>query len=214
MSFAAALVGRALTGFTRLLTGAQARWIGCGPTQEQRIYFANHQSHGDFVLLWSALPPLLRGRTRPVAGSDYWLASAARRFLIHRVFRGVLVERRREVRTEDPLATMRAALDAGDSLILFPEGTRNPDPTAPMQPFKSGLWHLALAAPDVALVPTFVENVGRVLPKGHLLPVPLLCSVRFGAPIAPAPGETKDEFLLRAREAVERLGNRGVGSGT
>lgn len=206
------LVGRSLTGFTRLLTGAQARWIGCGPLPEQRIYFANHQSHGDFVLLWSALPPALRERTRPVAGSDYWLASPMRRFLIHRVFRGVLVERRREMRTEDPLETMRAALDAGDSLILFPEGTRNPDPTAPMQPFKSGLWHLAQSAPQVALVPTYIENIGRVLPKGHLLPVPLLCSVRFGEPIAPVVGESKDEFLTRARAAVERLGARDGGA--
>jgi 1-acyl-sn-glycerol-3-phosphate acyltransferase len=208
----AAIVGGVLTGLTRLLTGAQARWLGCGPTAEQRIYFANHQSHGDFVLLWATLPPRLRASTRPVAGSDYWLASSPRRFLITRVFRGVLVDRRRDQRTEDPLAAMRAALDAGDSLILFPEGTRNPDPTAPMQPFKSGLWHLAQAAPQVALVPTYIENIGRVLPKGHVLPVPLLCSVRFGAPLERVPGEPKDAFLVRARAAVEQLGARADGA--
>lgn len=211
MSVAAALVGRLITGFTRALTGAQARWLGCGPTPEQRIYFANHQSHGDFVLLWASLPPGLRRTTRPVAGADYWLTSAAKRFLIHEVFDGVLVDRSRETRTTDPIATMQAALDAGDSLILFPEGTRNPaaDPAAPMLPFRSGLWHLATSRPHVVLVPVYIENIGRVLPKGKVLPVPLLCSVRFGAPLARDPAEDKAAFLERARAAVAALRTAG-----
>lgn len=199
----ARLVGAAIIGFTKLLTGAQARWIGCAPLPEQRVYFANHQSHGDFVLLWASLPAAMRARTRPVAARDYWDATPLRRFLIHRVFRGVLVERDPEKRTEDPIDAMVAALDAGDSLILFPEGTRNPGEE--LLPFKSGIFRLAGRRPRVPLVPAWIENIGRVLPKGEVIPVPLICSIRFGAPLTLAREETKESFLARTRQCVLQL---------
>src|SRR5690554_825588 len=115
----------ALTSAARLVTGARSLWLGCAPARTQRICFANHTSHGDFVLLWASLPPELRARTRPVAGADYWLQGKLRRFVIHRVFRGVLVDRERREPSADPLQPMLDALDQGDSLIIFPEGTRN-----------------------------------------------------------------------------------------
>jgi len=197
------LVAALITGFARLVTGAQARWIGCGPSGEQRIYYANHSSHGDFVLIWTALPAALRARTRPVAARDYWDAGELRRFLIHRVFRGVLVERGADPRTKDPLVPLIDALDRGDSLIIFPEGTRNPEEE--MLPFKSGIYHLARQRPGVDLVPVWIENVGRVMPKGQVLPVPLLCSVNFGAPIRLQEDEEKQAFLDRARLAIVEL---------
>lgn len=193
---------RLITGFAWLVTGVRARWIGCAPGPVQRVYFANHSSHGDFVLLWSALPPPLRARTRPVAGADYWLAGRLRRWLIHDVFRGVLVERGAE-KSADPIAVMLAALDGGDSLIIFPEGTRNLGEQ--MLPFKSGLYHLARQRPGVELVPVWLENLARVMPKGQVLPVPLLCSVSFGAPIRLEAGEEKDAFLARARRRIVEL---------
>jgi 1-acyl-sn-glycerol-3-phosphate acyltransferase len=197
-----ALAARLVTGFAWLVTGVRARWLGCGPAPVQRIYYANHSSHGDFVLLWSALPAALRARTRPVAGADYWLKGRLRRWLIDDVFRGVLVERGGE-RTTDPIATMLAALDAGDSLILFPEGTRNLGEQ--MLPFKSGLYHLARQRPAVELVPVWLENLGRVMPKGYVIPVPLLCSVSFGSPIRLEVAEGKDAFLQRARQCIADL---------
>ena len=197
------LVAALITGFARLVTGAQARWIGCGPSGEQRIYYANHSSHGDFVLIWTALPAALRARTRPVAARDYWDAGELRRFLIHRVFRGVLVERGADPRTKDPLVPLIDALDRGDSLIIFPEGTRNTEEE--MLPFKSGIYHLARQRPGVDLVPVWIENVGRVMPKGQVLPVPLLCSVDFGAPIRLQEDEEKQAFLDRARLAIVEL---------
>ncbi len=197
-----ALAARLVTGFAWLVTGVRARWLGCGPAPVQRIYYANHSSHGDFVLLWSALPAALRARTRPVAGADYWLKGRLRRWLIDDVFRGVLVERGGE-RTTDPIATMLAALDAGDSLILFPEGTRNLGEQ--MLPFKSGLYHLARQRPAVELVPVWLENLGRVMPKGYVIPVPLLCSVSFGSPIHLEVAEGKDAFLQRARQCIVDL---------
>lgn len=198
----ASAVSYALLGLVRLLTGAQARWYGCPPKAEQRIYFANHQSHVDLVLIWAALPRELRGITRPIAAKDYWTATALKRWITTEVFNAVYVERERKG-DEDPLAPLIAALAQGDSLILFPEGTRGfeEDP----QPFKSGLYNLALKFPEAVLVPTWIHNVQRVMPKGEVVPVPVLCSVTFGEPLKPGPDEPRADFLARARLAVMAL---------
>lgn len=96
---------------------------------------------------------------------------------------------------------MKEALDAGDSLIMFPEGTRNTGDEI-LLPLKSGLFHLARACPNVRLVPVWIENLKRVLPKGTLVPIPLACTVRYGAPISLAEGEDKNTFIARARTAM------------
>jgi len=199
------LLNRALagliTGFARLVTGAQARWVGCAPLPEQRIYYANHASHADFALVWASLPPELRANTRPVAGADYWEKGRLRRFISHELLHAVLIDRERATRTEDPVDKIVAALDVGYSLIVFPEGTRNTTDEA-LLPFKSGIYHVAKRRPDVDLVPVWIENVGRVMPKGEFIPVPLLCSVNFGRPLKLAPGEEKTAFVNRARQAL------------
>ncbi|MFP5467316.1 MAG: lysophospholipid acyltransferase family protein [Gammaproteobacteria bacterium] len=202
MDWKARLAGGFLLGLVRLLTGAQARWHGCPPKAEQRIYFANHQSHADLVLIWAALPQELRSITRPIAARDYWTASRLKRWVTSAVFNAVYVERERKG-DEDPLQPLIDALAHGDSLILFPEGTRGfaEDP----QPFKSGLYNLAQRFPDVVLVPAWIHNVQRVMPKGEVVPVPVLCSVTFGAPLRLEPGEERTAFLARARTAVMDL---------
>ncbi len=187
----------------RLVTGVQAHWQGCAPDTRQRVYFANHTSNLDALVLWSVLPAAVRARTRPVAARDYWTADPVRRWLAERVFRAVLIQRRKPTAQDNPLRDMVAALGDRDSLILFPEGGRNPGPEP--GPFKGGLHHLAMARPDVELVPCRVENMNRILPKGEFLPVPLLGSVTFGAPVRPGEGETRPEFLERARRAVTAL---------
>ncbi len=202
MNWPAQAMSLLLLGFVRLLTGAQARWHGCPPKAEQRIYFANHQSHADLVLIWAALPQELRGITRPIAAKDYWTASRFKRWITSAVFNAVYVERERKG-DEDPLAPLIAALESGDSLILFPEGTRGhaEDP----QPFKSGLYNLARQFPDVVLVPAWIHNVQRVMPKGEVVPVPVLCSVTFGEPVKLGADEARADFLQRARAAVMAL---------
>lgn len=187
----------------RLLTGARSLWLGCAPQAVQRIYFANHSSHGDFVLLWASLPPTLRSITRPVAGADYWLKSPLRRYIINRVFNGVMVDRERKETDYNPLQPMLDALENGDSLIIFPEGTRNPEEG--LLPFKSGLYHLAKAYPQAQLIPVWIANLNRVMPKGRVLPLPLLCTISFGAALALGEEETKAQFLERSRDALLSL---------
>lgn len=198
----AKLTGLLLLALVRLLTGAQARWVGCPPKAEQRIYFANHQSHADLVMIWAALPAELRAITRPIAARDYWTKTRFRQWITTEVFHAVYVERERRG-DEDPLAPLIQALENGDSLILFPEGTRGHGEEP--QPFKAGLYNLALKFPDVVLVPAWIANVQRVMPKGEVVPVPVLCSVTFGAPIRLEPGEERRAFLDRARAAVIAL---------
>jgi len=197
----ASLVARSICGFARLLTGARALWKGCAPAAVQRIYFGNHASHGDFVLIWASLPLDLRTRTRPVAGGDYWETSRLRRWLIHDVFGGVVIDRVRKEGGQNPVAQMVEALDGGDSLILFPEGTRNVG-DEPLLPFKAGIFHVAEAKPEVELVPVWIENLNRVMPKGEFVPVPLLCTLTFGEPLKLVPGEDRAAFLERARTAL------------
>ena len=196
------MIHHALVLLAKLLFGAYPRWIGVQPDARQRIYFANHGSHLDTVTLWASLPPSLRRRTRPVAAKDYW-GSGFRAVIAHRGLNAVLIERDRNKAEGDPLAPLHEALAAGDSLILFPEGTRNPGETPGA--FKSGLYHLAMAHPDVEPVAVYLDNARRSLPKGSLLPVPLICSARFGKAVRPAPDETKDAYLQRARAAVMEL---------
>jgi 1-acyl-sn-glycerol-3-phosphate acyltransferase len=200
----AGLAGALILFFARFITAVRGRWDGVAPTDEQRIYFANHASHGDFVLIWTVLPRRMRFATRPVAGSDYWLKGSLRRFIGRDVFNAVLIDRDPATRTADPIVQMSEALDAGSSLIVFPEGTRNTT-DAPLLPFKSGLFHLAQARPNVALVPVWIDNLNRVMPKGEFVPVPLVCTVTFGAGLILAEGETKQDFLARAEAALLAL---------
>jgi 1-acyl-sn-glycerol-3-phosphate acyltransferase len=200
-------VAALLAFVARLVSGASVRFIGGPPGEGQRIYFANHSSHLDAIVLWASLPSRIRPRVRPVAARDYWDRGAIRRYLASRAFRAYLVERGgpgdEHERRERALRGMVEALGTRDSLILFPEGTRGTDNEP--APFRSGLYHLALARPDVDLVPVYMENLNRILPKGELLPVPFVSRVTFGRPMRCLPGEAKAEFLDRARLAVVEL---------
>lgn len=194
----------------RFLTGAHGRWIGTDPVAPdgsvpQRVYFANHQSNLDAPVIWSSLPARLRRRTRPVAAQDYWNARPVRRFLSKRVFRCVLIERKKVSKSSNPLAAMEAALTEGDSLIIFPEGTRSLDDDGAMNEFKPGIYHLGRKFPHLQFVPVYLENLNRILPKGEFLPAPVLAAVTFGPALTMVDGEQKAAFLARAKSALQAL---------
>lgn len=201
----AAAIDACLSFFVSFITGVRPKFEGdLDFSPEKKVYFANHASHGDFMLVWISLPQRWRDVVRPVAGADYWLGGRVRRFLIQNVFRALLIDRKGGS-PQAVTAQMGEALRQGSSLIIFPEGTRNTDDDVLLLPFKSGIYHLARENPDVKFIPIWIDNINRVLPKGKLLPVPIICDVNIGGEIQLFPGEEKDAFLARARDALLAL---------
>lgn len=187
-----------------MISGAQVTWRFGLPDERQTVFFANHTSHLDFVVLWASLPHDLRERTRPIAAQDYW-EKGVRRALAVGVFNSLLVPRHRATQGREAAARTtidHIAQEMGDrySLIIFPEGTRGDGET--VAPFKSGLYYLCREKPDLQLVPAYLENLNRILPKGQFLPVPLISRVTFGAPTYFDPAESKAAFIERMRDAV------------
>ena len=187
-----------ITSFITGVTSKQASDLAFTPTN--KVYYANHASHGDFVLVWISLPKTWRMLTQPVAGADYWLGSKLKAFIAEQVFRVLLIDRQHD--PKQAVAAMDGALKQGKSLILFPEGTRNTTDDQVLLPFKSGLYHLARENENVEFVPVWINNINRVLPKGKILPIPLLCDVRIGEVIKKLPDEDKTECLTRTRQAL------------
>jgi len=191
-----------LTVGARILSGASVRWIDCQPDTCQRIYFANHTSHLDMVLVWSSLPPPVRRLTRPVAAKDYWDRGKLRRY-VAKTFDAILVDRKEIKVHQSPVDMMLREIGTTHSLILFPEGGRSTGEQ--VGEFKSGLYYLSKKRPDLELVPVHIDNMNRILPRGEFLPVPLLSCITFGPPMWLETGESKVDFLKRARAAVQRL---------
>ncbi|MBC8945589.1 MULTISPECIES: lysophospholipid acyltransferase family protein [Xenorhabdus] len=205
ISFLSKCMGAMLSGLCRILTGVRVRWIGCQPSTKSRIYYANHTSHLDGLVIWSGLPSALRHLVHPVAARDYWDKTRLRRYLMHKIFCAVLIERQGEnTHKEEVLAPLTGILERKESLIFFPEGTRGDGEQ--INPFKSGLYYLARKYPDAELIPVYLENLNRVLPKGKILLVPIICSARFGQPLDKlTENESKAAFLQRAQAALEEL---------
>jgi len=192
----------ALAFLIRLITGVRVSEVP--EPVSPRIYYANHSSHLDFVVIWAALPPALRKRARPVAAADYWNKGPVRRWLAGKVFNSVLIPRGKITKADDPIGAMSAVLDAGNDLILFPEGTRSDD--GGIGEFRAGIHALSHRRPNVELVPVYLENLNRILPKGEIFLVPLMGNVTFGEPShGPAEGEMRADFLLRMRDALIAL---------
>jgi 1-acyl-sn-glycerol-3-phosphate acyltransferase len=192
----------ALTLIAKLISGASVRWVDCQPDTCQRVYFANHTSHLDVLVLWSSLPKDVRNVTRPVAARDYWEKSGVRRYMAS-LFNALLIDRENIKVHQSPVESMLREIGDKYSLIVFPEGGRNQGEE--IGEFKSGIYYLAKKRPDLELVPVFMDNLNRILPRGEFLPVPLLSCITIGPPIWLEHKEPKTEFLKRAREAVRRL---------
>ncbi len=193
-----------IAGIARTVSGVQVTWRDGVPSAKQTIFFANHTSHLDFVVLWSSLPPEFRAFTRPVAAEDYW-DHGLRRTVAVGIFNALLIPRRHgkgsvEDQARETVDRIAAGMEDRYSLIIFPEGTRGTGED--VAPFKSGLYYLSRHKPGVQLVPAYMENLNRILPKGEFLPVPFISRLTFGSPLAYDPAEPKNDFLVRARNAV------------
>lgn len=193
-----------LLAFTaKLVSGASLRLSeGFQPDTTQRVYFANHTSHLDALVLWASLPREVREVTRPVAAKDYWDKGPVRRY-IGKTFNAILIDRTEIKVHQSPIDLMLQEMGERYSIILFPEGSRNTEEE--MGEFKSGLYYIAKKRPDLELVPVYIDNLNRVLPRGEFLPVPLLSCITIGLPIYLEKGENSKAFLRRARDCVRAL---------
>lgn len=187
----------------RFLSGASVRWVDCQPDTCQRVYFGNHTSHLDAVVIWAALPPKNRALTRMIAAKDYWDAGPIRRYIAKRLFNALLIDRENVNIRNTPIKIMVDEMRNEYSIIIFPEGGRSSGET--LGEFKSGLYYLCKKRPDLELVPVWLDNMNRILPRGKTLPVPMLSRVVFGPPMWLEQGENKEDFLIRARNAVMKL---------
>jgi 1-acyl-sn-glycerol-3-phosphate acyltransferase len=191
-----------LLGVVRMIAGAYPVWHKSAPSAAQKIYFSNHASHVDTLAILASLPRALCRNVRPVAARDYWQRGRVKIHIARNLLNVVLIDRKHEG-GGNPINPVREALRFGESIIIFPEGTRSAGLLP--QPFKSGLFQLATEFPNVELCPVYLENLQRIMPKGAIWPVPLICKVHFGASIALGEHEAKEDFLWRAREAVNEL---------
>ncbi len=197
------LTRNVLAVLAKFLSGFTVRWIDSQPDTCQRVYFANHTSHFDAIVLWAALPADVRALTRPVGAKDYWTRGRVRRYMANRLFNAILIDRTEIKVHRSPVDLMIREIGHTNSLIVFPEGSRNSG--SEMRDFKSGLYYLCKKRPDLELIPVHIDNMNRILPRGEILPVPLLTCISFGPPMWLEAGEPKVDFLRRAQEAVRRL---------
>ena len=199
------LARHTLALLARFFSGASVRWVDSQPDTCQRVYFANHTSHLDAIVIWSSLPQEVRMITRPVAAKDYWTAGAVRRYIATRLFNAILIDRTEIKVHQSPVDIMIREIGQQYSIIVFPEGGRATGINPEVGEFKSGLYYLCKKRPDLELIPVYIDNMNRILPRGEVLPVPLLSSVTFGPPMWLEKGEAKADFLERARQAVRKL---------
>ena len=184
----------------QFLSGASSAWKNCQPDTCQRVYFGNHTSHLDMLVVWSSLPSYVRKVTRPVAAKDYWTASPFRRYMSQRLFNALLVERQDVKVHSSPIDYMLKEMGDTYSVIVFPEGGRQSG--GEIAEFKSGIYYMCKRRPELELIPMYLDNMNRILPRGTYLPVPMLSRIIFGPPMWLEKNEKKADFLARARQAI------------
>ncbi|MDR0391033.1 MAG: 1-acyl-sn-glycerol-3-phosphate acyltransferase [Planctomycetaceae bacterium] len=192
-----------LIRFARFLSGATVLWHESQPDTCQRVYFANHTSHLDAVVVWAALPSHVRRLTRMVAAKDYWGKGMIKRYIAQKLFNAILIERENVSIKNTPVKVMIDEIENKYSMILFPEGGRSN--TGTLGTFKSGIYHLCKKRPDLELIPVYLNNMNGILPRGKTLPVPMLSRIVFGQPMWIETNETKNSFLGRTRDAILKL---------
>jgi 1-acyl-sn-glycerol-3-phosphate acyltransferase len=187
--------------FLTLFIGLRVRGREHLPRSGPFIVVANHSSHLDTVSLLSLFPNSRLSEIRPVAAADYFERNAIVSAFTRTFFNILPIARKKLTPEKNPLRQMENAIRAGQSLIVFPEGTRGSGDE--MGQFRTGVAHLLEKIPDLKVVPAYLVNMGRSLPKGEFIPVPFFCEVRLGA--ARTFSGTRAEITKALEAAVREL---------
>lgn len=171
------------------------------PKDGPAVLAANHNSNLDALALMSLMPLRLLPKLRPVAAVDYFFTSKTRGWFVTNIIDIIPVVRGSAKEGGNPLAACEEALDRGDILVLFPEGSRG-DPEI-FGSLKKGIGHLACARPRVPVVPVYMRGLGKALPKGSAVLVPFNCTANVGEPLY---GTTSySAFLVELEAAMAKL---------
>jgi 1-acyl-sn-glycerol-3-phosphate acyltransferase len=187
--------------FLTLFLGLRVRGREFLPAGDPFILVANHTSHLDTVSLLGLFPLRRLRAIQPVGAADYFGRGPWTSVFARTLFNVLLIERKHITADNDPVRAMETALRAGKSLIVFPEGTRGTGQE--LQAFHTGVARVLLRLPEVPVVPAFLLNTGRSLPKGEWIPVPFFCEVRLGR--ARLLSGAKEEIVEALRRAVLEL---------
>lgn len=165
------------------------------------IMVANHSSHLDTLSLLSMFPLRDLPKIQPVAAEDYFNRNRFISFLTHQLFNILTIPRSGITKDNNPVKIMKMAIMEGKSLIIFPEGTRSQ--TGEIGRFRPGIAHLIKEASNLEVLPVFLANMGRSLPKGEYLPIPFFCEIVIGEALT-LQGD-KSELVHKLEDAVREL---------
>ena len=170
--------------------------------KKQFILIANHNSHMDTMAIMSAIPSRYIHKVHPIAARDFFGGSLFKKILMRYLVNATLIQRDRDDPNNDPIDSMDKMLKKSRSLILFPEGSRGIPGV--MAKFKKGLGYLIQRNPEINVIPVYLDNVYKTLPRGKNLILPYNCSIKFGDPIQFKSMEM-DDILLSSEKAMQKL---------
>lgn len=177
--------------FLKLIIGVKFDDPGFLLKEDRFIIVANHNSHLDTMSLMASIPRKMVHKVKPVAAQDHFGKNKFQEKLSTFFINALLIPRKRDKENpmNDPIQKMISALDQGNSLILFPEGTRGePEQEAPLKP---GVGLVLSQRPEVKYIPVYMKGMGKAMPKGDNLILPFNSTLRFGDPTKPGTSEVK-----------------------
>lgn len=170
-----------MKNFLRIIFGVSYKNVNHFRDIKQFIIVANHNSHMDTVSVLSALPTTQLTKIHPVAAVDYFGRNKITAFLSQFFINTLLISRNKNEAKRNAIDDMDQILKNGESLLLFPEGSRGEAEV--LQDFKHGVSILLKKNPKVPFIPIFLKGMGKALPKGDPFLIPMECQVRIGKPI-------------------------------
>jgi len=174
-----------------IIIGLNIRGRNNLPLNGPAIIAGNHNSHLDTMVLMSLYPLSMIHKVRPVAAADYFLANRFIAWFSLNVIGIIPLVRGGRISKKELFEGCHEALDNGDILIVFPEGSRGKPEE--MSKLKKGIYYLINERKDTVLSPIMMHGLGLSLPRGEALFVPFNCDVIIGEPLSCF--DSSDDFI-------------------